>query len=446
MIDVSRMRVLALCALSLVVTMGVAPASHDDAPASAEPPPDTLTTAYDAAGIRVIQRLSPGATVVAARLYLLGGTRQITERTEGLEALLLAAAAYGTTGFPGDDDRRALDRTGAVVIAEPEVDWSVLGLTALIGDFDAAWRPFADRLAHPTLSDESIARARAQLLTAAHRRYTRPDAELQALAMRSLFHGHPYSLDPGGTETSLAALSPDDVRSYAREQLVTSRMLLAIVGDVSRAHVESLVTATLGQLPRGTYHWILPPPPPRSHAHWLVEQRDIPTAYMLGLFAGPPPTSGDYWAFRVATALLSSRLHVAIRSERSLSYAAFAPYLELAIPVGGSYVSTPKPDEALPLIVGQIEELERRSLNAFALDRFLDTFSFEYIARNTTSDGQADFLARAELYLGSYKNGAEFVKRLHRVSSFGVQDAAARYMTAIQYAYLGDTSRMHGHW
>lgn len=446
MIGSSVPRALSLVMLPLLVPSARGPAHRERAPAGRAGPPDTLTVAYEVSGVRVIQRLSTTSDVAAARLYLLGGTRQFTERTAGVEALLLAAAAYGTAQFPGAEARRALDRTGAIVTIESELDWTVLGFTGLVADFDVTWRPLMDRLVHPTLSDESIALARASLLTQARRRYAEPDEELQALAMRSLFHDHPYGLDPGGTETSLTALTPDDVRSYARDQLVTSRMLLAIVGDVTRAHVESLVTATVGQLPRGDYHWVLPPPAPSGHAHWLVEQRPIPTVYMLGLFAGPPPTSRDYWAFRLATALLSSGLTVAIRSERSLSYAAYAPYLELAIPVGGSYVSTPKPDEVLPLMIEQVEELEQRPISPFALRRFVDSFSFEYIARNATADGQADFLARAELYLGSYKGGTEFVKRLHGVSSFEIQHAAMRYMTATQYAYLGDTSRMNGHW
>jgi hypothetical protein len=53
---------------------------------------------------------------------------------------------------------------------------------------------------------------------------------------------------------------------------------------------------------------------------------------------------------------------------------------------------------------------------------------------------------RAELYLGGYQRGDEFSKRLHGVSPRDIQLVTTRYMTAIQYAYLGDTTRMHGHW
>jgi zinc protease len=412
----------------------------------AGPGGDTLTTAYEVSGLRVIQRFSQVDDVVAVRLYLLGGTRQVTERTAGIEALLLRAGAYGTAQFPRDEARRALDRTGAITIIEPELDWTVFGFTGLVGDLDVAWRVLADRLMHPTLAEEDVAQARAKLLTESHRRYTEPDERLRALAMRALFTDHPYALDPAGTETSLAALTTADLKAYARDQLVTSRILLAVVGNVTRVHVESLVTATLGQLPRGDYHWVLPPAAPSRKARWLIEHRPIPTTYMLGLFAGPPPTSRSYWAFRVATALLSSRLHSAIRTQRGLSYAAYAPYLEAAVPVGGAYVSTPRPDQVLSLVIEQIQGLEGRELDYFGLSRFIDSFGFRYVAENATASGQADLLARAELYLGSYRTGDEFVKRLHNVSPSDVRRVAAEYMPAIQFAYLGDTTRMHGHW
>src|SRR4029077_7003877 len=272
----------------------------------------------------------------------LGGTRQITERTAGIEPLLLRAAAHHAG--------RTMDRTGSVVSLEPEPDWTVYGFTGLVADLDSTWRTFADQLVQPELSDDAVAGARRRLLTQARRRYTERDQRRRMIAMRALFRDHPYALDPEGTEASLAALTGEDVRAYAREQLVTSRMLLAVVGAVTRAHVESLVTATLSRLPRGDYRWTLPPQPRTHTPAWLIENRDLPTAYILGLFPGPTPTTGQaYWAFRVATAVLSGQIHYHIREEHSLSYAAFAPFYDQAIPVGGAYVSTPKPDEALAL-------------------------------------------------------------------------------------------------
>src|SRR5437667_12746321 len=130
------------------------------------------------------------------------------------------------------------------------------------------------------------------------------------------------------------------MRAYARDQMITSRMLLVIVGNVERAHAESLVTATLGQLPHGDYHWVLPPPAPKIPARWLVEHRLIPTKYILAYFTGPPPTERSYWSFRVATALLSSQLHYVIRTQRRLSCDVYEPVIAPPLPIGGALAGT----------------------------------------------------------------------------------------------------------
>lgn len=414
--------------------------------ARATPQADTLTTAYDVSGLRVIQRINRATNIVAARLYLLGGTRQLTVGTAGVEALLLYASEYGTERYPGDEARRAMARTGSVVTLDVGADWSVLGFTGLALDFDSAWTALADRIARPALSAQAIAQARGRLLTRANIRYTDPDQRLHVLAARAMFPNHPYEIDPEGTDTSLSSITPEKLQAYAREQLVTSRMLVVLVGNVERAHAESLIATTLGQLPHGTYHWTLPPPAPKVRPRWLIEDRRIATNYMLGYFTGPPATDRGYWAFRVATALLSSQLHYRVRTQRGLSYAAYAPFLDRAIPIGGAYVSTPRPGEVIAIIRESMRTLQQQELDYFSLARFLDTYAFDYLSENSTAMDQADFLARAELYLGGFRRGDEFVKRMRSVSAHDVVMAALKYMSTVQYAYLGDPLLMRDSW
>jgi zinc protease len=172
----------------------------------------------------------------------------------------------------------------------------------------------------------------------------------------------------------------------------------------------------------------------------------LPTTYLLAYFVGPPPTSHRYWAFRVATAILSSRLYLAIRVRRSLSYDAYAPYLDGGIPVGGAYVSTRKPDSALSVMIDQINGLRQCEADYASLARFINGFTFDYIAENASAESQADFLARAQQYLGDYRQGAEFLRRLRSVQPYDLCHVTTEYVTHLQFAYLGDTARMHGTW
>lgn len=431
--------------LAIIVIVGGRPPLAHGAYRSS-PGADTLTTSYDVAGVHVIQRVNRATDIVAARLYFLGGTRQLTKATAGIEALWLAATGYGTDRYPGDQAVRTMARTGSVVQIDPDVDWSVFGFTGLARDFDSTWAVFADRVTHPSLSDEAIAQARIDLIALAHARYTDPDARIHVIASQSMFPAHPYSLDPGGTETSLNAITPEQVRAYARDQLVASRLLLVIVGNVERAHAESLVATTFAKLPRGTYQWTLPQPPPRMESRWLVEHRQIPTNYIVCYFTGPPPTDRAYWPFRIATAFLSDYVTYYVRTQFSLSYEADAQFFDRALPMGAAYASTSRPDQVLPLMRKAVNDLQVVTIDYITLHKLLDRYSFAYLAANGTAADQADFLARAELFLGDFKRGDEFTKRLAWVTSREIADAARAYMSKVQYAYLGDTTRMRGHW
>jgi zinc protease len=174
---------------------------------------------------------------------------------------------------------------------------------------------FADRVMRPALDSAEVELVRAQAVSAVRQRRDSPDAQLEFLADSVAFAGHPYGIAPGGSEASLSAVTHADLRRYQQEQMVTTRMLLVVVGDVEPARVRQLVGATLGTLPRGAYRWA-PPAPPAAWAPALAaERRDLPTNYVLGYFPGAAAWSPDYFPLRIAAAC--SRGASSPRSARS---------------------------------------------------------------------------------------------------------------------------------
>lgn len=400
------------------------------------------TVAFDAGGIRVILRKSAANNVVAANLYLLGGTRLITLRTAGIEPFLLEVSEFGTRQYGREALLRKMSRLGSRIVVDPTKDWTMLGIRTTTNRFDSTWAVFAERVMYPAFPAGGVELVRQRLLADAAQRRDDPDNLVEALADSIAFAGHPYAIAQLGSPESLAAITAADLRRFHREQFVTSRMLLVVVGDISREHLEALVRGTLAALPRGTYRWTPPPTVPRGGPAAVMVQRQLPTNYMLGYFAGPLASERDATALRIATSALTGQLFAEIRTRRNLTYDVRAPYLERAATAGGLYVSTASPETVLGLMQEGVRELQRDLLDVEGLKRMEAQYITDYFLDNETNAAQANFLARAELYRGDWRAAERFVAELRAVTPERVRAAAQRYMRDFRFAYVGDTTRL----
>jgi zinc protease len=403
---------------------------------------DSITTSYEVDGIRVIHRHTTANDVVAANIYLLGGVRQLTSRNAGIEALLLETSERGTRDYTKERLRRGVARLGSQFVIEPTADWTVFGMRSLPTTFDSTWAILASRLMRPTLDPGEVALAKEQFVSAVRQRRDSPDALVSFMADSFAFSQHPYATEPVGTEESISSITVADLRRYHAEQMVKSRMLVVVVGNVPRERVEGAIRRTIGTLPAGSYAWALPDTLPARAAGIAIEPRDLPTNYILGYYLGPPAGSRDYQALRVAAAVLSGQLFSEIRSRRNLTYAVDAPFVERALAAGGLYVTTVSPDTTLAVMRQQIEALQEGLIDADALGRLVQQFITEYFLNNETNAEQADFLARAHLYRGDYRAAEKFVDELRRVTPLDVQRVARRYMRNVRFAYVGDPNRL----
>ena len=402
----------------------------------------SVTTSFDVSGVHVILRQNNANNVVAANLYLLGGARQVTDGNAGIEPILLDVSERGTQRYPKNALRRAMSRLGSEIVVAPSADWTMFGIRSSTEVFDSTWAIFADRVMRPTLAKSEVSLVKAQYLSGIRQRRDDPDALAGYLADSITFVGHPYAVSVGGNERSLPAVDSATLRDYHRTQFVTSRMLLVVVGNIDRAHIERLVSQSIGQLPAGSYKWTAPPRVPELQTALVIERRQLPTNYILGYYSGPLANGRDYQALRVATSVLTGRMFAEIRTRQNLTYDVHAPFIDRAATAGGLYVSTVAPDTTLKLMRAAIIDLQQGMLDPAGLRQLEEQFITEYFLDNETNAAQADFLARSELYEGSYKEADRFVDELKRVTPEDVQRVARKYMKGFRFAYVGDPSKL----
>jgi zinc protease len=403
---------------------------------------DTATTSFEVNGLKVILRRNTANEVVAANVYLLGGTQQLTPATQGIERLLLASSERGTRRFSSKAARQLLAQLGSTIAVVPSEDWTLFGFNSIRSTFDSTFALFADRLAAPTLDSTEVELTRARLIAGVRDDENSPDPLVNRLADSLAYVGHPYGFSPAGNESSLQSITVAGLRNYQATQMVTSRMLLVVVGNIDRGRLEQLVQRTLGQVPRGTYTWVPPRQPARLGKALVVREAVLPTNYLLGYYAGPGAREPDYQALRIATAVLSGRFFTEIRSRRNLSYEVDAPFVERAISTGGVYVTTTDPNSTLALMRTEIDRLQRELIDPQGLDRLIGQFITDFFLKNETNGDQATFLARAQIYQGDYRAAARFVEDLRRVHAEDVRRVARQYMRDFRFVYLGKSDAL----
>jgi zinc protease len=446
------MRLTTLSSLALGGLLATALAAPQAAPAQAltasgratraDAPDTAITTRFDVDGVQVILRRNPANEVIAANLYLLGGARQLTPANAGIEGLILLASERGTRRFPGAMVRQRTATLGSTISIEANDDWSAIGLHAIRGTFDSTWAVLADRVMAPTLAPAEVDIAREQMIAGARQRNTQPDDAATELADSLLYVNHPYAIPATGTPASIAALTAEQLKAYHAQQFVTSRMLLVVVGNVDRADVERLVRGTIATMPRGSYKWTPPPAVSATGRAIAIENRQLPTNYLLGYVSGPAATTRDYVALRVATAVLSGRLFTEVRSRRNLSYAVESPFVERAYGVAGLYVTTVDPNAVLRIMRDELSTLQTETVDPEGLKRLVQQFITEFYLKNETNADQANVLARAEVFEGDFRAADRFMANLQKVTPEDVRRVAREYMKDFRFAYVGDASKL----
>lgn len=396
-------------------------------------------TEFDVNGLKVLVKKRASSQTVVAGLFLRGGARNITSDNAGIEPLMLDLAGEATAAFPRERLRRELSRTGATLVSGANRDYSVLTMAAPQRHFDVAWTIFGDAVLRPAFAADDFTRLKARRLTALSSAGDDPDAAIGDLQARAAFVNHPYANDPDGTVASVTRLTVDAVRRYHQRMLVTSRLLLVVVGNVEVEDVRRKAQAAFGTLPRGDY--AAPPMPALRFTapSVAITERALPTNYVSGMFTAPAPGAPDYYAMRVATTILRDAVFEEVRTNRNLSYAPDAFMNTHAANAGGLYFTAVDANQTVAVMLGEIERLRNTEVPAGLIRATGQGFLTTSFLDQETNSAQAGYLAQHELIAGGWREAGRLIEGIRAVTPADVRRVANTYMTNMQFVVLGNS-------
>lgn len=389
-------------------------------------------------GLKVILKTIDANEIVSAQLYLRGGALNLAEENQGIEQFMFTSAAKGSTKYSKEKLNTLLDRTASAIDINAEKDNSSVSLRCLKQDFDDLWDAFADVVMHPTFVPQDVEVVRNNMLLEIKQRKDNPDTYLNDVAEQVFYAGHPYRFDPRGVENSIAAITIDQMKNYLAEHLVTSRLLLVVVGNVNKETVQKKVTATLGTLPRGNYMPVLPKPVVHTAPSLKVIERQIPTNYFCGCFTLPSPPDPEFYGTLVMMNILATRVWEEVRTKRNLSYAPGAWTTARLASEGAIYVSSVYPDSAVKVMLVELKRLQSEPVSAKDLRDRITMFLTGYNLQREANASQGGFLAFHELSGLGWRAAEQFVENVRNVKAEDIQNIAQKYFHNIQSVVIGD--------
>lgn len=395
------------------------------------------TVDMDAGGVRCLLRRNEANEVLALRVYVWGGCLELAPESAGIESLYGRAARRGTARFPKERLNAEIARTGVGIATGVGEDFSVFKLTCLKRHFETAWALFSEVLLRPLLDAREVDLVRQQMLAEIRQRNDSPDGRLAQLAREHAYPNHPYAVDPEGTEAALQQLGGGDLRAHMQQVLDKHRLAVVAVGDFEPGDLQARVHEALAGLPCERRP-VTAPPLAYAQAHLRVEQRDLPTNYIIGQFVAPPMSAATYPAMLLAMSLLRDRFFEEVRTKRNLSYAPAAGLGNNAANLGYVYVTAVDPETTLGVMLAEMRRLRDQPLPQKELDDKVRVYVTRYYLQNESNQAQAGFLGAYELLGGGWAASQEFVSRLQALRPEDIQSAVAAAFRNMQYSFLGN--------
>lgn len=402
---------------------------------------DTQTksiTEFEVNGLKVIVKQRPGAPTVSGGLFIKGGSANLTPKTAGLENLALMVAVEAGIKFPREVVRKELARLGSSVAAAANRDFSVIALSSTRESFDRTWDIFTDTALNPAFNPADLKLVRDRVLTGIRNQSISPDSTLETLEQQVIYAGHPYSIDPLGTEETVNGFTVGDLREHHRKIVAASNMLLVMVGDIDPEVLRRKVSSAFGKLPKGGRSATRVAPLAFAKGTLDIQPRQTETTYVKGVFSAPAVGDPDYHAMRVAIAILQGRVYQEVRIKRNLSYAPNSEMGDDAANTANIYVTSNDVNQAVKVMLAEIESMKNEEIGD---DEFLGIpgyFLTTYFVKQETNAAQVAEIARYELIGGGWRNASGFIRGINGVTPVDVMRVAQKYMKNIRFVVVGN--------
>lgn len=270
-------------------------------------------------------------------------------------------------------------------------------------------------LGQPRFEASAVERVRGQELAGLRREITNPNSIAARIWFQTAFPGHPYGLGTKGSLETVPAITPDDLRDFAKRVFARNGLTVSIVGDIDDKTAGELIDKAFGGLPAANDLKPVADVKPQGLGRRIVAELNVPQAVVT--FGGPGIArhDPDFMAAYIVNHILgggsfSSRLYKEVREKRGLAYGvseSLAWFDHAALIMGGTATRADRTADALAIIENETRKMAEEGPTADELTAAKDYLKGAYALSLDTSSKIAAQLTQIQLD----KLGIDYIER-----------------------------------
>ena len=278
-----------------------------------------------AEGAKVLFVAAPELPMFDLRLTFAAGSSQ-DGATPGLATMTNAMLNEGVKGKDVTAIAEGFESLGAEFGNGAYRDMAIASLRSLTAPEQRvpALDLFTQVIGAPTFPEDSLARIKNQMLAGFEYQKQNPGKLAGLELFEKLYGQHPYAHPSEGDEKSVPGITVAQMREFHQKAYAAGNVVIALVGDLSRADAEAIANQVSKALPKGPALAKLPEPDaPKAglnHIEFPSKQTHLMLA-QLGIDRNDP----NYAALYLGNQILGgggfgTRLMEEIREKRGLTY------------------------------------------------------------------------------------------------------------------------------
>jgi zinc protease len=246
----------------------------------------------------------------------------------GLARLALRMLRRGCEGMTSEQIDFRIDLLGAELAVDTSASAVAMHAQVIARNVDPFFDLLARLLASPTFPQDELERLKRETIAEIIEARDNDRVIAHKALQRTLFAGHPYGHNAGGTTETVRTIQRDDVLTFYRRFVVQGNLIVGMAGDVALDRAPQLARQLVAGLQRGAAATDDVTEPSMQPGRRLIVV-DKPERTQTQILVGTLGTSAhdaDHVELVVANAVFggtfTSRLVKEVRSKRGWSYGA----------------------------------------------------------------------------------------------------------------------------